>query len=52
MSMRRFGALPTMPSFGRYGSLSTNRNRKQRVIATVGRLDQLRESGQLDGLLQ
>ena len=25
---------------------------KQRVIATVGRLDQLRESGQLDGLLQ
>jgi hypothetical protein len=25
---------------------------KQRVIATVGRLDQLRQSGQLDGLLQ
>jgi transposase len=25
---------------------------KQRVIATVGRLDQLQESGQLDGLLQ
>jgi transposase len=25
---------------------------KQRVIATVGRLDQLREGGQLDGLLQ
>jgi len=25
---------------------------KQRVIAIVGRLDQLRESGQLDGLLQ
>ena len=25
---------------------------KQRVIATVGRLDQLRESGQIDGLLQ
>ena len=25
---------------------------KQRVIATVGRLDQLQQSGQLDGLLQ
>src|ERR1039457_7114034 len=25
---------------------------KQRVIATVGRLDQLQKSGQLDGLLQ
>src|ERR1035437_1279696 len=25
---------------------------KQRVVATVGRLDHLRESGQLDGLLQ
>ena len=25
---------------------------KQRVIATVGRLDQLQKNGQLDGLLQ
>ena len=29
-----------------------NGHSKQRVIATVGRLDQLQESGQLDGLLQ